>query len=313
MNTERRLIIGFGSAVGVALLLLLWIFWGFGAAESRLPLDNGTWCMGTESSDGDIRVLTFQLPETEQEGKTLLFKTTHTRVEVLAGETVVYSYGWEEDAPPFLKSPGTLWHLVTIPAVHWGETVRLRVYPVYQDFYGSTDRLFCSSRGGCELELLKGILPILIINCIIVFAGLLSIFLHFVTRSRREKHEIGSFLCLGFFSLTIVVWSLCQCGFLQFLIPDGRTLYFVDFFSFFLFPVPFNLFIYTICQTKCRKGFAILSAAYLAEMAVAVAIQLTGWRDIFQMMSVTHVHGCECGICILGSQPGDAPDWKSDR
>lgn len=290
MNTERRLIIGFGGAAGAALLFLLWIFLGFGAAESTLPLDNGIWYTGAETFEGDVRVLSFQVPEAEySEGRTLLFKTTHTRVEVLAGETVVYRYGWEEGAPSFLKSPGTLWHLVTIPAGHQGESVRLRIYPVYQNFYGSTDRVFCSSRGGCEMELVKGILPILIINCIIVFAGLLSIFLHFVTRSRREKHEIGSFLCLGFFSLTIVVWSLCQCGFLQFLIPDGRTLYFVDFFSFFLFPVPFNLFVYTICQTKCRKGFAVLSAAYLAEMAVAVAIQLTGWLDIFQMISVTHV------------------------
>lgn len=144
-----------------------------------------------------------------------------------------------------------------------------------------------------------------------MFAGFLSLFLHAVTRKRRDGQISGSFLYLGLFALVIVAWSLCQCGFLQFLIPDGRTLYFVDFFSFFLFPVPFNLFVCSICRTKYRRGFAVLAAAYLVNMAAAVAVQMSGWRDIFQMMPATHGLMAVNVLCVFwGGQPGDPPDGR---
>ena len=285
MNTERRLMAAFCVAAAVALLLLGGVFQSAAQALRELPLHNTTRLEMSLSYEDGVQVRTITLPEYAPES--ILFKTTHTRVVVYAGDQALYRYGWE-DGRYFLKSPGTLWHIVTIPEGYGGEEVRLCLYPVYEDFYGNTTEIRCGTRSACVLERLTGILPILIINCVIVFAGVLSLFLHLVTKRRREKHEIGSFLCLGVFSLTIVVWSLCQCGFLQFLIPDGKTLYFVDFFSFFLFPVPFNLFIYSICRTRCRRGFAWLAAAYLVNMAVDTAIQLAGWLDIFQMMTITH-------------------------
>ena len=92
-----------------------------------------------------------------------------------------------------------------------------------------------------------------------------------------------------FFSLLIAVWTLAQCGFLQFLIPDGRTLYFVDYFSFFLFPVPFNFLLYDICKSRYHKGALIFPILYLANMAADVLLQCTGIIDIFRLLPATHV------------------------
>lgn len=286
MHAEKGLLLGFGAAVAAAAVLLLWIFQATAAFSNEMPLHNTTRLPITTGYEDGIQVLSARLPE--KAPQSVLFKSTHTRVEVYAGEELIYRYGWEEGAPDFLKSPGTLWHIAKIPEGHDGDTLSLCLYPVYDGFYGNTTQLICGSVSACVLERLLSILPILIINCIIVFAGFLSLFLHAVTRKRRDGQISGSFLYLGLFALVIVAWSLCQCGFLQFLIPDGRTLYFVDFFSFFLFPVPFNLFVCSICRTKYCRGFAVLAAAYLMNMAAAVAVQMSGWRDIFQMMPATH-------------------------
>ena len=292
--TEKRLMAAFFLAVLAALLFLSCCFFKSGAGNI-LPLRNTRQLELVTSYDSGAQIQTALLPE--RTPQSVMFKTTHTRVEVFAGEELIYRGGWEQTAFP--KSPGTLWHIVPIPDGHGGDTLRICVYPVYEGFYGNTSVLFCGTRSACVLERLLDILPILIINCVIVFAGVVSIFLHFFTRHRREKHEVGGFLCLGMFSLTIVVWSLCQCGFLQFLIPDGRTLYFVDFFSFFLFPVPFNLFIYSVSRTKYRRGFALLAAAYLVNMALETAIQAAGWLDIFQMMTVTHILMAANGVYVF--------------
>ena len=89
--------------------------------------------------------------------------------------------------------------------------------------------------------------------------------------------------------MLIAVWTLAQCGFLQFLIPDGRTLYFVDYFSFFLFPVPFNFLLYDICKSRYHKGALIFPILYLANMAADVLLQCTGIIDIFRLLPATHV------------------------
>ena len=89
--------------------------------------------------------------------------------------------------------------------------------------------------------------------------------------------------------MLVAVWTLVQCGFLQFLIPDGRTLYFVEYFSLFLFPVPFNFLLYDICKSRYHKGALIFSILYLTNMAVDVLLQCTGIIDMFRLLSVTHV------------------------
>ena len=89
--------------------------------------------------------------------------------------------------------------------------------------------------------------------------------------------------------MLIAVWTLAQCGFRQFLIPDGRTLYFVEYFSFFLFPVPFNFLLYDICKSRYHKGALIFSTLYLVNMAGDVLLQCTGIIDIFRMLPATHV------------------------
>lgn len=285
MYTEQRLFAAFLAAVLLAVAFLVWIFVSAGIRTELFARSTVTLNQTVSYEDG-VQIRSARLPAGMP--KSVMFKTTHTKVEVYAGTDLIYRYGWEEDAPEFLKSPGTLWHIVNVPETHDGGEIRLCIYPVYDGFYGDTAKIVAGTKNACVLEHLLNLLPALVINCIIVFAGVLSILLHFLTRKKRSEQHVGSFICVGAFSLVIVVWSLCQSGFLQFLIPSGRTLYFVDFFSFFLFPIPFNLFISSICQTRYRRGFSLLAAGYLVNMAVAVLLQLSGIVDIFEILRVTH-------------------------
>ena len=47
-----------------------------------------------------------------------------------------------------------------------------------------------------------------------------------------------------------------------------KNFVFVDYFSFFLFPVPFNFLLYDICKSRYHKGALIFPILYLANMAV---------------------------------------------
>lgn len=123
--------------------------------------------------------------------------------------------------------------------------------------------------------------------------GFLSLVLYIAVIHKKQEdfsEETSKiFLNLGIFSLLIALWSLNQCGFLQFLVPDGRTLYFIDFFTFYLFPVPFNFLLYDICKSKFRKGALFLSVSYLINMGAAVLLQCMGIVDIFLILPITHL------------------------
>lgn len=288
MKAGKRLIICFIAMAIAASVFVRWIFPKAQESQGSLAADNVHELSYQSFRNDQVQGVSVLLPEDFASERYLLFKTTHTKVEVLTDDEVIYRYGWEEDAPAFLKSPGTLWHVVRVPENSGGAILMIRLYSVYEDYFGNTIVLKYGSRGECILSLIQDFWLVLVLNGIIIFAGFLSILLHFTTKKRGRVHEIGSFMCVGFLAMIIAVWSLCQSGFLQFLIPDGRSLYFVDLFSFFLFPVPFNLFIYDICKTRYGKGFAALAGAYLVNMFLAVLIQLFGGWDIFEMIKVTH-------------------------
>ena len=269
-----------------------WIF-SQSTAREKLLWDNTIRFETKKLTDGEIKSENIALPEDFDDPRSILFKTTHTIAEVWLDGEKIYEYGNEEDAPSFMKSPGSCWHIVNIPEDSAGKSLEVRIIPVYDNYYGNEVSIVYGTRGNCVLKILMDSFKTLLPSCGILFASIICLLLYLgaVRRKRRDKTEtkIEVFLNLGFFSLLIAVWTLAQCGFLQFLIPDGRTLYFVDYFSFFLFPVPFNFLLYDICKSRYHKGALIFPILYLANMAADVLLQCTGIIDIFRLLPATHV------------------------
>lgn len=269
-----------------------WIF-SQSTAREKLLWNNTIRFETKKLTDGEIKSENIALPEDFDDPRSILFKTTHTIAEVWLDGEKIYEYGNEEDAPSFMKSPGSCWHIVNIPEDSAGKSLEVRIIPVYDNYYGNEVSIVYGTRGNCVLKILMDSFKTLLLSCWILFASIICLLLYLgaVRRKRRDETEtkIEVFLNLGFFSLLIAVWTLAQCGFLQFLIPDGRTLYFVDYFSFFLFPVPFNFLLYDICKSRYHKGALIFPILYLANMAADVLLQCTGIIDIFRLLPATHV------------------------
>lgn len=292
MKIEKRLWITLFVFGLFAICFSGWIF-SQSTTREKLFWDNTIQCETKELAEGEIKSENIALPEDFDIPRSILFKTTHTIAEVWLDGEKIYEYGNEADAPGFMKTPGSCWHIVDIPGDSSGKNLEVRIIPVYEGYYGNKVSLVYGTRGDCILKILTDSLGTLVISCGILFAAVICLLLYCgaVRRKRRDKTEakIEIFLNLGFFSLLVAVWTLVQCGFLQFLIPDGRTLYFVNYFSLFLFPVPFNFLLYDICKSRYHKGALIFSILYLANMAVDVLLQCTGIIDMFRLLSVTHV------------------------
>ena len=300
MKNQKRLILALLAAMTLVIALLALVFFCLSGGhlhthEAPVSALSGALC---EQQSAQTRVVTVVLPKDFDGARSILFKTTHTRVEVSVGRKTVYRFGYEGN-PSFLRSPGAVWHVVDLPEGSAGSTLSIYLTAVYEDYYGNDLVLSYGSHEGCELALLTDSLPIVIIDCIIFFAGALCLLMHAIGRLHRRTTGRNRFLLVALFSFTIAMWSLCQSGFLQFLIPDGPTLYLIDFFSFNLFPVPFNLFLAAICvMPRQQRMFGGLAALYMIDLAISCALQFSGVCDMFLLMIFTHALMAVNVVCV---------------
>ena len=300
MKNQKRLNLALLAAMVLSVALLALVFFCLSGAhlhthEAPVDLLSGSLY---EQQSAQTRVLTITLPEAFDQAQSILFKTTHTRVEVSVERDTVYRFGYEGN-PSFLRSPGAIWHVVDLPEGSAGSTLSIYLTAVYPDYYGNDLVLSYGSHEGCELALLTDSLPIVIIDCIILFAGALCLLMHFIGQLHRRTTGRSRFLLVSLFSFTIAMWSLCQSGFLQFLIPDGPTLYLIDFFTFNLFPVPFNLFLAAICvMPRQQRMFGGLAALYLIDLTLSCALQFAGICDMFRLMTFTHALMAANVFCV---------------
>lgn len=113
-----------------------WIF-SQSTAREKLLWDNTIRFETKKLTDGEIKSENIALPEDFDDPRSILFKTTHTIAEVWLDGEKIYEYGNEEDAPSFMKSPGSCWHIVNIPEDSAGKSLEVRIIPVYDNYYGN--------------------------------------------------------------------------------------------------------------------------------------------------------------------------------
>lgn len=287
MNEGKKTMACYGAVLIACLLFLIWVLIGHSHASDRLNFDN-TNVLSTElQKEGRLQIYSSVLPETFATGQSLIFKTSHAAVEVWLDDIIVYTYGTEKQDVG--KSPGQYWHVVSIPAESTGRELTIRMTSVYSSIYGSDQDIHYGSRGDCILWLVGSFLPVLIINSVILMMGLVSLLLLVSASKRKEMRTGAGFLWIGIFSLLIAIWSLRQCGFLQFLIPSGKFGYFVDVYTLFLMVPAINLFVYSISRTKWKKGCLWVVPVYLVGVVIGTVLQLAGVMDAFELLHVMHV------------------------
>lgn len=99
-----------------------WIFYQ-NTTREYLVFDNTTQLETTERSEDNIRIEDVILPDSFQNQQSILFKTTHTRAEVLLDGEKIYEFGNDTDTLRFMKSPGSCWHIVDLPKNSDGKTL----------------------------------------------------------------------------------------------------------------------------------------------------------------------------------------------
>jgi len=160
--------------------------------------DNTIRCETKELKEGEIKSENIALPEDFDVPKSILLKPPTPLQKFGWMEKKIYEYGNEADAPGFMKTPGSCWHIVDIPGDSSGKNLEVRIIPVYEGYYGNEVSLVYGTRGDCILKILTDSLGILVISCGILFAAVICI-LSSIVAQREEKEATRQKRKLRFF------------------------------------------------------------------------------------------------------------------
>ena len=211
-------------------------------------------------------------------GKVVCFYMYDAFVDAESGESVIYHFG---ESHSFLKSPGSLWHMITIPANALGETLSIRIQYVYSNKFTTEFDIMLGSSGAVVIALLRRETLDLMVNLVLFILGVILCAIFFL--QLQNKMFNGSSLYLGLLSLCFVLWTNNNLFFTQLIFPYGAGQYFA--YYFFLFMLPLLLLCYLETITKGMK-FNYLFWSHVMMSLVIAALQLTGVAEFTETLSV---------------------------
>ena len=287
MKMERNAKTCYICVLSICVLFVIWLLATRYHVDDKLEFDNVNTLAVEMQEDGRQRVYSAVLPEAFESSQSILFKSTYATVEVMLDDDDVYTFETVKRITG--KSPGTYWHVVQLPGESEGRELTIHLNTAYNTFYGPDIDIRYGSRGDCILALMSGCLFALIASAVSIVMGVACLLLYIRTVRRKEEHGEAEFLWIALFALTVAVWSLCESGFLQFLIPSAVILYLVDIQLLFMVAVPFNLFLYSLSRTKWKKGFLWLNVVYLAGVMGGMFLQMLAVLDVVEMLRAFYV------------------------
>ena len=284
----KPLKMAYAAAVLVAVVFIAWIAGCFPSENTRLKSDDLTvLAMDAQPGADGLMTQTAQLGPAFRLQQSVAFFTNHRGVRVYLNDECIYEFGFMSGAPEFVRSRGSLWHVVALPPGSDGSALRVELYAAYDNFDGVGVDVYSGPSANVKFNILWSMLPTIVCNSIVLFLGVAAILLHLFIWLRRISYG-GGFLYVGLLAISVGFWVLCQNGVLQLIFPSAQVSYFFDFFVFFLFPVPFNLFLYSRCVDRKRWMALAQCWVYVACLAINVVCQLAGWVDMYDLLPMTH-------------------------
>lgn len=267
------------AAIGIFICFMIWLVYVLNSdmMQIDIPVDyNSGWQVDVRQENNTV-VLNREISE-EMLGKAICFYVYDSFVDASIDGKSIYHFG---ESHTFLHSPGTLWHMIEVPANDMGDSLTIEIVYAY-DYKFTTDiDIMLGSSGGIILYLLRNEALDLIVNLVLMILGMVLCFIYFLELKNNVKNE--SSLYLGLLSLCFVFWTNNNLFFTQLIFPYGAGQYFA--YYFFLFMLPLLLICYLETITK-QLYFNYLYWSHLMLGFVLTVLQITGTAEFTETISV---------------------------
>lgn len=227
------------------------------------------------------KIYCFEIPFFDFEARDLAIYTVHQDIKVLIGDEPIYERS-ASGKNLFGKTPGCLWHYISLAPDDVGETVRVRITSPYKGNLDITPEVYIGSRNDIYSALIyKTLLPMLIG---VITAGLGIAFIIYVYVPRKKISSDKSLGYLGIFALDIGIWQVSEVLAALGIARMAIGVSYVSYISLLLMTIPFIMFVRNLYSSKDSKIWDVICIFSLVQILVEVVCLLFGIADFKQML-----------------------------
>lgn len=227
-----------------------------------------------------------KLPTGEWSNPTLRFRAPQQALEVYLEGRLIYSFG-KIDFKNTSRTPGSIWHLVSLPSDFQGKELCFRLYSPVQSYTGYLIEIKVGTKSDHIINILKENGFSLILGCLFIFIGIIMI-LFLLTGSKTTE----SIFFLGLSTIFLGCWNIAEGKALQLFFNAPVASVYVANISMFLMPVTFIMFMERMFTKAGSRERLLLRRVWQGSFILALltfSMDLTGLASNLQFDSALHV------------------------
>lgn len=222
----------------------------------------------------------------EWSNPTLRFRAPQQALEICLEGKLIYSFG-KIDFKNTSKTPGSIWHLVSLPSGFQGKDLYFRLYSPVQSYAGYLIEIEVGTKSDHVLNILKNNGLSLILGCLFIFLGIIMI-LFFITGSRGRN----AVFFLGLSTVLLGCWSIAEGKVLQLFINAPVASVYIANISIFLMPAAFIISLEKMFTKDGSLESLLLRRLWQSFTGLALVtftMDLTGLVSNLQFDFVLHI------------------------
>lgn len=277
------------GVIGVAVIGLLLIFWGFVQTRGETP--DGRMSDVYEVTPDAIEYVDentvkyiFSFDFSQDERLCLHFISDLENIWIYQNGELLY--GLEDGKTLIGSTPGKFFHFVKLPPLQ--STITVVSHSQFVAAENNTHSFWVGDRQLMMKERIVDSLPFAVIYFLTFIGGVVLLFYWCMVRKDLKNDKEG--LYFSILLITTGVWLIRGSDFVNILFQSPIAFYFMGYVLFLQIPLLFFCFALYYWKIQCRKWIrTTYFAAASANMAVCLTLHLLGIRELKETAIFTHV------------------------
>lgn len=226
------------------------------------------------------------LPDMDQDGVFLCFRSSQQSVRVYVDQRQIYEYD-TSGSRPFSKSTPSAWNFVPVPLDSSGKSVVIETISPYAQNSGLTNPVLLGTYSAVELHILNLQFPQFIISVAILLLAFFMFLVSFwLTKSREMRRILHS---LAFFIFMVGIWVFGESKMPHAFSPFNLMESSLAFYALFLLPMPYLNYMRFRLHARRQHTLTVLYYAALGNTAACTVLQVFQVADLIELLPAAHI------------------------
>lgn len=217
--------------------------------------------------------------------ESIIFRARNVFADIYVnGEPVsIDSY---EQSKIFGKSPGSRWHITSLPYSDEPVTIQITATPCFNDSKGIIDNIYIGKTADIYKKVTLTRIIDFCISMILYFIGVILLIIYIILH--KKYHLSKDLLYLGLATFISAQWCACESLLWQLFAGHSEAFHLISYLSIIMLPIPFAMLALYRLGDKYKISTRIYAIAVFLNFFISSFLHLTGILEFHYTIKFSH-------------------------